>query len=1063
MPRTLSAFLFSILLIFQTGAEVVISEFLARNETGLEDEDGQIADWIELTNTGSDAVNLDGWALTDNPDRLRKWRFPAATLAPNERRLIFATRKNRRPADGEWHANFRLSAVGESLAIVMPDGETIAHQIDAAPQFDDISYGIGATTDDTGYLDSVTPGEPNGSLIYQGPVITELAHAPEIVQPGDDVVITARVTARSAAVGDVTMTSRVNHDAAGDRAMRDDGGGEDAVAGDGIYTAVISGRTLFGPRIKEGSMVRWAVTATDASNATSRAPAFLDQEGVEQSPEYFGTVAQTADFDTNLPVFEWFTDDERNARTRRGARASVSFNGRFYDNIFVRQRGGATNGQSQKFNFSNAFPAFVSEALPAVGELNLNAQGSDPTHLRQPLAFESYTWIGNASCESFLTLMRLNGEEDRTGILIEQVDEDFLERWGFDPLGDLYKLVQRSNLNPVFADTITGIEKKTGDVSDLTTIASLVDGLDKEDAELKAFLFDSINLPQIFNYLAMRSITQDADDVRKNFYAYHDTLGNGEWSIFPWDKDWTFGVTGDGGQHLKHPFFGDQAHRKDNANQWNKLYEAIFNDSTTRQMYLRRLRTAMDMVLQSPDTPEQELRYEKRVDELFAQAEGDVPSSAARTVKRFFPERRRDLYETHNGLIPSAQPEMPNIQIGEIEFQPASGNQDEEYIQLTNASRTAIDISGWTLEGGVAFTFAEGTVLAASNLFDSTIVKDLYVSPDVNAFRNRSESPKGGESKFVQGPYRGHLSNRGETLILKDRDGVVITETAYEGNPTDVERYLILTEIMYHPAEPNDEAEFIELYNTSDSVELDLTGLHFTDGIDFAFADGTKLAPNAYLILVRNQGAFESVYGADVAVAGEFADGTRLNNGGERLKLDDALNSTVFEVRYNNNDPWPEEAAGQGASLTLLDPMADDVESAEAWAASAETNGSPGSAGTPGQGPGEDFLDTDNDGLVALLERAFGTSDSDASQGPDAVSVAIVDGRMTVVAPIDPDAGIDLSLQVSTSLDTWETGDDLFTMTPIEEGDQRFQQWTGPIAPGGSPFRAVRIAASSSN
>ena len=51
----------------------------------------------------------------------------------------------------------------------------------------------------------------------------------------------------------------------------------------------------------------------------------------------------------------------------------------------------------------------------------------------------------------------------------------------------------------------------------------------------------------------------DADDVRKNFYMYRDTNGTQQWSIFPWDKDWTFGVTGDGGTYLTHPFFGDYA------------------------------------------------------------------------------------------------------------------------------------------------------------------------------------------------------------------------------------------------------------------------------------------------------------------------------------------------------------------------------------------------------------------------------------------------------------------------------------------------------------------------
>ena len=1038
-------------------ADVIISEFLSRNETGLKDEDGLVADWIEIENTGSEAVSLEGWTLTDNLNRPRKWDFPAVSMPAGERRTIFATRKDRSAPDGEWHTNFRLSAPGETLTIFMPDGETIAHQIEAAPQFDDISYGRDGATGQVGYLDSVTPGEPNGSLVYAGPVISEVTHAPIPLMPTDDVVITARVTAREADVREVTLLSRVGYGSVGNgTTMRDDGEGEDAEAGDGLYTAVIGGRTLFGPRIKAGEMVRWAVTATDVGDGNSRLPTFLDQEGVEQSPEFFGTVAE-ASIETNLPILEWFTNDERNSGTRSGARASVNYMGNFYDNIFVRARGGATNGQSQKFNFNNAFPCFVDEDLSAVGELNLNAQGGDSTHLRQPLAFESYTWIGNASCKSFLTAMRLNAKEDRTGVLIEQVDEDFLERHGFDPLGDLYKMVQRSNLDPVFADTITGIEKKTGDLSDLSNFASLVEGLDKEGQELKAYLFDSMNLPQVFNYLAMRSITQDADDVRKNFYVYNDTLGSGEWSIFPWDKDWTFGITGDGGQHLKHPFFADQAHRKDNANQWNKLYEAVFNDTTTRQMYLRRLRTAMDATLQPSDTPEAELRFENRVDELFAQAQGDVPNSGASAVKRFFPERRGVLYDTYSGLIPKAQEAMPSIQIGDIEFQPGSGSQDEEFIQLINTARTAVDVSGWELDGAVEFTFAEGTVLAASSLFDPSISTSLYVSPNVNAFRQRSESPKGGEAHFVQGPYRGHLSNRGETIILRDNEGNIIAEKTYEGNPTDVERFLLLSEIMYQPADPNGEAEFIELYNASDSVELDLTGLRFTDGIDFDFAEGTKLAPNGYLVIVRNRAAFESVYGDTVSIAGEFADQSRLNNGGERIKLDNVLNSTIFEVRYNDKEPWPTEAAGLGSSLTLVEiKEGTGFEEVESWLASA---GTPGQPAGPDSGGGKDLQDTDNDGLVALLEEAFGTSDKDPSAGPGAVRVVVEGDRLVVRASLGNSEDIDLALQTSSELRGWEDASEGFIQAEEAAGEGRLSVWTSKAAIGETTFQAIRLSA----
>ena len=107
------------------------------------------------------------------------------------------------------------------------------------------------------------------------------------------------------------------------------------------------------------------------------------------------------------------------------------------------------------------------------------------------------------------------------------------------------------------------------------------------------------------------------------------------------------------------------------------------------------------------------------------------------------------------------------VNITAVDVYPISGNQDEEYIQITNPnakpsdptlySAYAVDISGWTLTGGVNFTFPGGTVIAPG--------ESLYVSPNTKAFRLRTSSPKGGESLFVIGPYDGHLSALGETIL----------------------------------------------------------------------------------------------------------------------------------------------------------------------------------------------------------------------------------------------------------------------------------------------------------
>ncbi|HTD65555.1 MAG TPA: lamin tail domain-containing protein, partial [Candidatus Limnocylindria bacterium] len=128
-----------------TAAETVfISEFLASNNGGLRDEDGASPDWIEIFNSGSNTVNLDGWFLTDDSSVLTMWRIPSTNVPPNGFLIVFASGKNRATPGAPLHANFSLGAGGEYLALVHPDGITIANDFPAPfqEQFANISYGV---------------------------------------------------------------------------------------------------------------------------------------------------------------------------------------------------------------------------------------------------------------------------------------------------------------------------------------------------------------------------------------------------------------------------------------------------------------------------------------------------------------------------------------------------------------------------------------------------------------------------------------------------------------------------------------------------------------------------------------------------------------------------------------------------------------------------------------------------------------------------------------------------------------------------------------------------------
>lgn len=161
----------AILLLFtwpQLLANPIISEFLASNSNGLNDEDGDSSDWIEIHNPDSTAVNMTGWHLTDDDLDLTKWAFPNVTIPANGRLLVFASGKNRSDSSSELHTNFSLNADGEYLALVMPGSSIIGTSFDPYPkQKSNVSYGVASNTttrvDETTHLLYTLITPPNDS------------------------------------------------------------------------------------------------------------------------------------------------------------------------------------------------------------------------------------------------------------------------------------------------------------------------------------------------------------------------------------------------------------------------------------------------------------------------------------------------------------------------------------------------------------------------------------------------------------------------------------------------------------------------------------------------------------------------------------------------------------------------------------------------------------------------------------------------------------------------------------------------------------------------------------
>ena len=85
----------------------------------------------------------------------------------------------------------------------------------------------------------------------------------------------------------------------------------------------------------------------------------------------------------------------------------------------------------------------------------------------------------------------------------------------------------------------------------------------------------------------------------------------------------------------------------------------------------------------------------------------------------------------------------------------AAGLDAGSYLTLSNDGEDAVDVSGWSLIGDLAFTFRPGTVVAAGD----TIV----VAADIGAYK----AVHGGQGHYVVGPFSPALATSTPAVLLR--------------------------------------------------------------------------------------------------------------------------------------------------------------------------------------------------------------------------------------------------------------------------------------------------------
>lgn len=761
--------------------------------------------------------------------------------------------------------------------------------------------------------------------------------------------------------------------------------------GGGVYTASIPTTGL-----TAGQMLRWRVIATDNTAVASTAPAYLSTTDADQ---YYGTVA-TDGISTQLPIYHVFVPgtytpnnthviDQNNV----GGRASLFYDGELYDNVFIRIKGDTTrtlNKRSHRVDFNSDHQFRWAPGQKALRELNLNAEYVDPSHSRQFMSMWLHRSSGTGAPNHFPVRAQINGAFWQLAFHTETQDFELLDNMGLDPNGAMYASV--GDMSGAGGEKQTRVTESSADMSSFVTAITNADLVVRERN-----VFDQIDIPAVVNYLAVARLTQEGDDVWANMVIHRDSDGTGEWRIIPYDTNLSWGqlyygdytsthtnllATDD--TDKSHPLYGSASCYTLNyaVGRYNRFYNAIVSVPRTREMLLRRMRTLMDEYLQPPGTVNP--RLEAELDAHIARITPEVTldrnqwgwppiggpyglgndslATAVSEIKSdYIALRRTHFFNTHTsttnvgianansaGIPATAQAASFPITIAGFEYNPTdAGKQDAEWIQLTNANGFAADLSGWKIAGAVNFTFRSGTVLNPGT--------SLYVSPKQQAFRVRTTSPRGNESRFVVGPYSGQISARGETIELRNAAGALVTSAVTPSNPTVGQRFLRITELNYNPLPPTpgesaelpgvaaSDFEWLEIQNTG-ATSLVVGNATFTKGLTFTFPAGYSIPAGGRVLLVGNAAAFQKRYGNVGTIAGTYSG--NLSNSGEEIELTDPNGEVILDFQYEATWFPPTDGTGRTLVVRSASPNYSTYDEATHWAISGQANGTPGSGDT---------------------------------------------------------------------------------------------------------------------
>lgn len=1020
---------FTISVLEPTG--VVISEFVAENDTGLKDEDGDQPDWIELFNTDNTPASVGGWWLSDSPLSPMKWAIPAGTTIPARGFLvIFASEKNRTTLP--LHTNFKLgNAAGNNVLLSTPTGTLQSSYLAYPEQRADRGYGRFGSYTPSGYLITPTPGKPNGGTGYAGFVAdTEFSVKRGFYATPQTVVVTS-----------ATPGATLVHTTNGSTPTLSNGTQSASPLSLNIAATTTLRVAAFAPNLVpkgpdtqsyfflEDIRVQlpngapppgWPVGPVNGQklnygmdpDITNSVSAQAMKDALSAIPTISLTTEIASLFDPADGIYvNPYGRDEGFERPVSVELLNPDNTPGFYINAGLAIRGGfSRQGTNPKHNLhlyfrgeygapKLSYPLFGDDGADEFDRIDLKtAQGNawhadgsaSATYLRDEWNRLTHGEMGHPHTRSRFYHLYINGTYWGIYVTQERADSSFAASYfggGRENYDVLKTFVIPHRVDVTDGDNVAWAQLHSAALAGFASDAAYfaVQGLDANG--LPNATLPLLDVDSVIDYIVLRYYAGDNDapvntgvgsGVPKNFYAFRPRDGRFGFQFVTHDAEGTMtggDVTGPTTAGSTLQYFNPRWLSQQLAA--NAKYRLRFADRVQKHFFNG---GAMD-------TPKAIARWRA----LRAQLEpailaesarwGDAVSATPRTVANFI--SANDALEA--GFLTTRRATL----ISQLR---------------TRTLFPSIDAPAFSQHGG---NIASGGTVTITTPPATTIYYTLNGTDPQLAGSLTYSAPIAISGTQATLKSRARLDNTGEWSALTEALFTIDSTPASLG-------HLAISEIHYNPI-GSDETEFVELVNRTNN-RLDLAGVRFTGAMIFTFGE-VVLEPGARIVVVENSAAFTTAYGATPVIGGQWVGA--LDNTADTITLVDKNGVVIESVNYAESGEWPTSADGDGYSLVRINPGAQPE--AANWRSSATASGNPGTTDTGTAFSGTPLADGDRDGIPALLEHFFATNDAIGNASPITASRSI-DGRLQITFPRRMAADdLTLTVEISTDLATWTT------------------------------------------